>query len=226
MACRNKRKDNFLRKLGTVLIALGAVSVILLLCIDLFIRPTLMTMLDYKCRTVAERIISDAVFGQLSGEGDLGNVMTFTFGNDGSIAAVSADQAKINGYKALINEAVNDGIDSIRNETVGISVGTLTGLAFLYGMGSQLVFNIEPQGKAETKLVSSFKHSGINQTIHSIILEVDAEMSPMMPGFSQTVEVSYDILLSQTVIVGNVPEQYSYIVLDEENMTELADIDI
>ena len=88
------------------------------------------------------------------------------------------------------------------------------------------MFHIEPKGKADTRLVSSFTSAGINQTMHSMILEVDAVISPMMPGFSETVDVQYDILLTQTVIVGSVPDSYSYIVLDDNNKSELANIDI
>lgn len=226
MGCTKTKNKKILRKIGTALIITGAVCVIILICIDTFIRPTLMTLLDYRCRTEAERIISSAVFESVSGDDDIGSVINFTFGSDGRIVALSADQAKINSLKALITEAVNSGLSRISGQTVGISLGTLTGISFLYGTGAQLVFRMEPQGKAETRLVSSFTGAGINQTIHSIILEVDAVLSPMMPGFYETVDVSYEILLSQTVIVGDVPEQYSHIVLDQGSLNDLADIHI
>ena len=48
----------------------------------------------------------------------------------------------------------------------------------------------------------------------------------MMPGFNEVIDTGYDILLSQTIIVGSVPESYSYIVLDEEHLSEIADIDL
>ena len=226
MVCRKTKKRVVMRVIGTVLILVGALCALMAVAFDAFIRPTLDKLLDYKCRTVAERVISDCVFSRLTGADDIGNVMNFTFDSDGRIAAMSADQAKINSIKALVNDGVNDGLADIKGQTVGISVGTLSGIPFMYGMGPELTFFLEPKGRADTKLVSSFKNSGINQTIHSIILEVDTELSPMIPGFSGTVELSYDILLAQTVIVGSVPGQYSYIVLDQENLSELADIDI
>ena len=226
MTCRKTKKRSIARVVGIVLIVLGIAAALLLIAFDAFIRPTLDALLDYKCRTIAERLISDCVFSRMTGSSDPGSVMNFTFGSDGRIAAISADRSKINSLKALVNEGVNDGIADIKGQTVGISVGTLSGIPFLYGNGPELTFFIEPKGRADTRLVSSFESSGINQTIHSIILEVDTELSPMIPGFSKTVELSYDILLSQTIIVGEVPEQYSYIVLDRENASELADIDI
>ncbi len=221
-----KRKGKAAKTIGTVLIILGIVCCLTLIFLDTFIRPTLEMLLDYKCRTAAERIISDAVFSRFSGDDDSGDLVTFIFDNDGRIAALNTDRSKINSLKALLNDAVNEGLSHVKEDTVSISLGTLSGISFLYGTGPELTFQIEPQGKADTRLVSTFDAAGINQTIHSIVLEVDAVLSPMMPGFSNTVDISYDILLTQTVIVGEVPETYSYIILDEENKSELANIDI
>lgn len=221
-----RRKVRNLRKLGTALIIMGAVCITTLILLDSFVRPTLELLLDYKCRTSAERIISDAVYERFSDEDDIGELISFIFDNEGRIAALNTNRSKINSLKAVLDDAVNEGLSHVREDTVGISVGTLTGLSFLYGVGPELIFQIEPHGKAETKLLSTFDDAGINQTIHSIILEVDAQLSPVMPGFSNTVDVSYDILISQTVIVGKVPDSYSHIVLDEEGLTELANIDI
>lgn len=226
MGCLKAKKNGWKRKAGTALIIFGAVCVLALVFIESFIRPTLMKLLDYKLSTAAERIISDAVFEQFSDSGIGGDIVNLTFDSEGRVAALSTDRAKINTLKALLNEAANDGVERLGSETVSISLGTLTGISFLYGAGTSLRFRIEPKGKTDTKLTSTFKSSGINQTIHSIILEVDTELSPMMPGFDETIDVSCDILLAQTVIVGRVPESYSYIVLDEEHLSEIADIDI
>ena len=220
---RKVGKRSFIRSLGTALIIAGAVCFGLLVAADMLIRPTLETLLEYKCRTSAERIISDAVFDNFS-DGDTGEIVSFTFDKDGRIAALTTDRARINSLKAKLNEAVNEGIERLANETVRISVGTLTGLSFLYGTGDEIVFRIESRGKAETHLRSSFRSAGINQTVHSIILDVNVTLCPMTTGFSETFGIDCDILLAQTVIVGEVPDSYSNIVIDGENTDNLADI--
>ena len=218
-------KKRFFRAAGRLMICLGVLCAAALAAMEAFIRPVLVKLLGYKCSTAAERIISDAVFERFSAE-DCGDIVSFTLDGDGRIAALSTDRSKINSIKALLNDAVNDGIERLSGETVSISAGTLTGISFLYGSGYDLVFGIEPKGRAETTLKSSFESAGINQTMHSIILEVEAVISPMMTGFSEDITVSCDMILAQTVIVGSVPDSYSYIVLDEEHQSELANIDI
>jgi sporulation protein YunB len=226
MTCAGKGKRRAARIAGTVLIAAGVLTALILTGIELFIRPTLKRLLDYKCRTAAERIISDAVFERLNGREDLCSLVKLEYDTDGSVAALTTDQRRINSLRSLLSDAVNDGIDSLGGECVSISAGTLTGISLLYGAGASLDFRIEPKGSAETRLISGFRSAGINQTVHSITLEIKAELSPMMPGFSGTVDISYGLLLAESVIVGRVPENYSYIVLDSENMSELANIDI
>ncbi len=220
------RKSRILRRIAAFLVLAGVLCLLLLAGFETFIRPTLQKLLDYKCRTAAERIIGGAVFDRFTAGDDYSDIVRLTFDTGGRVSALTTDRAKINSLKALLNEAVNDGIERLGSETVCISAGTLTGISFLYGKGAELEFRIDPKGSAETSLKSSFESAGINQTIHSIILEVRTELSPMTPGFSETVNVSFDILLSQTVIVGEVPGSYSHIVLDEEHLSELADIDI
>ena len=220
------KKRKFLWKLGTLLICLGIAAAVLLACMETFIRPVLIRLLDYKCSVCAERLISTAVFDKLSDSEEYKDIITFRYDNDGRIAALDTDRVKINSLKALLTEAVNDGIAQLGKQTVSISLGTLTGISLFYDRGGDLDFRIEPRGKAETQLVSSFESTGINQTVHSIILEVTAQLSPMTPGFCEKVTVDYDILLAQTVIVGQVPESYSFIVLDQEHLSDIADIDI
>ena len=57
MTCAGKGKRRAARIAGTVLIAAGVLTALILTGIELFIRPTLKRLLDYKCRTAAERII-------------------------------------------------------------------------------------------------------------------------------------------------------------------------
>ena len=227
MRCAEKKKNPILRKAGFILVLSGLAVIAALIFFEAVIHPTLKKLLDYKCQVTAERIISEAIFGELSDElARYGDIVSFSFDNNGKITALKTDQVRINSLKSLLNETVNDGISCIKNETVGISLGTISGVSFLYGIGPELCFNIEPKGKAQTVLKSTFKSSGINQTIHSIMLNVEAELSPMLPGFYEDVRVSYDVLIAQTVLIGEVPESYSNIILDEEYYSELADFDI
>ena len=213
--------------MGRIFVITGILALVALTAFDLYIKPTLVRLISYQCQLAAERIISNAVFGHVGDElNSYKDIVSFTFDNNGRISALNTDQNKINSLKSLINESINNEIDSISDETVGISIGSLSGISYFYGMGKELQFHVEPKGKADTKLVSKVKSAGINQTIHSIVLEVSVALTPVIAGFGEEVKVDTNLIISQTVLIGEVPDSYSNIILDEEYYSELADFDL
>ena len=50
--------------------------------------------------------------------------------------------------------------------------------------------------------------AGINQTKHQINLRVTVDMEILIPWGTQSTEVSTDVLIADTVIVGKVPDTY------------------
>ena len=58
------------------------------------------------------------------------------------------------------------------------------------------------------KLISTMESAGVNQTCHTIRAEITAEIRAAIPFSEVTADATYDCLLSETVIVGNVPESY------------------
>ena len=50
--------------------------------------------------------------------------------------------------------------------------------------------------------------AGINQTRHQIFLELDVQLSFLMPWRGMDTSVQTEILVSETVIVGQVPGSY------------------
>lgn len=224
---KKNKKKRISGYLGRIFIIVGILALVALSAFDLYIKPTLARLLNYQCQLTAERIISNAVFGHVGDElNGYKDIVSFTFDNNGRISALSTDQTKINSLKSLINESINNEIDSISDETVSISIGSLSGISYFYGMGKELKFRVEPKGKAETKLVSKFKSAGINQTIHSIVLEVSVALTPVIAGFNEEVKVDTNLIISQTVLIGEVPDSYSNIILDEEYYSELADFNL
>ena len=66
------------------------------------------------------------------------------------------------------------------------------------------------------KLISSarfeneFTSAGINQTNHRIVLHIDVSVAILLPGFTTATKVSTAVTVAETVIVGGVPDTYTY----------------
>ena len=93
---------------------------------------------------------------------------------------------------------------------LSIPIGTLTGSALLAGRGPRISVRMESVGSSSARFENRFDSAGINQTNHQIALEVDVSVSILLPGFTTATTVSTAVTVAETVIVGSVPETYTY----------------
>ncbi len=211
-----KRKTGFLYKLVVFLL----ISTTILVLIDSQIRPIVKTISAYQGREIATKIINKSVYDALS-ESDINynNLVALSYNNNGDITSVKTSVADINKLQALISVAVNSEIGKLNDYTIKIPAGTLTGISYFNGQGPIIKFKIKPLGFVNTQLSSEFSDAGINQTLHKISLNVSATVSAIVPGNTTNFNVNVNYIISDTVVVGNVPDGYTYITGDNRDTT-------
>ena len=69
---------------------------------------------------------------------------------------------------------------------------------------------MESIGSSSARFENAFSSAGINQTNHRIILHIDVSVSILLPGFAAATRVSNAVTVAETVIVGSVPQTYTY----------------
>ena len=62
-----------------------------------------------------------------------------------------------------------------------------------------------------------------NRTKHQILLDVDVRVSILLPGITTYTKVSNEISVAETVIVGGVPQTYTYFSTTEDKIEDYAD---
>ena len=55
---------------------------------------------------------------------------------------------------------------------------------------------------------SDFSQAGINQTIHQVIMEVSVDVAILVRGETDSFTVTSQVVVAQTVIVGEVPDTF------------------
>ena len=103
-----------------------------------------------------------------------------------------------------------------------VIIGTLTGSPLLAGRGPCLHVRMQSVGTATARFDNQFSSSGINQTRHQIIMDVDVRVSVLLPGCVTSVPVSQSFSVAETVLVGAVPENYTYFSA-REDLTSTAE---
>ncbi len=224
---KTNKKNQVRNVTGMISLIIGVIIIIFTIIFDIWFKPVIERMFEYRCKLIADRAVSRAVTTHLKTTNeDYSDIISFVYDEEGKIGALRTNPPKINIMKSAVMERVNAELSSIEAEKVGITLGTLSGVSYLYGLGDEIMFTVKPVGVARSTLYSKFENSGINQTMHSIILEIDTEVSPLIPGVTDTFVVTTEFVIAQTVIIGEVPDSFSNIILDEEHYSELADFDI
>lgn len=220
MSTSNVRKSRrFLHTLGIKLIALSMIVLGLLVLVDLSFRPMVESINAYECHELVAKIINDAVLAEIEREGaQYSTLVNLTANADGEIVSVESNVMNINRLKTEVAERVEREIERISAVNIEIPIGTLLGIQFLHGKGFNVGMTVAPTGYATTSIISEFSEAGINQTLHRIIIEINADVDALIPGFSTRVPVSTSIIAAETVIVGRVPEAYTHVVTESSEL--------
>lgn len=139
---------------------------------------------------------------------------------DGKISFITANSIKINELSNIL--ALETQANLEKNSVLGfdIPLGTCSGISILNGKGKNINFSVYPVGNASCSFTTEFVQAGINQTNHKIYLNVSSKTTAVLPVSSKTFENNVQILISESVIVGEIPNVY----LQLQENTKLLDL--
>ncbi len=149
--------------------------------------------------TGVERVLADA-------DASYGSFVTVLRNEDGRVMSAETNVQEINRLKSAVSNAVMKELSSREEQTTRIPLGNLIGGSFFTGRGPFLSVTIHTSGTVITTLTGEFTDAGINQTKHSLYLDMQVMMTAALPMERVGVEVSTRFLVCETVFVGEVPQ--------------------
>lgn len=138
------------------------------------------------------------------------DIITLEKDAEGRITALKSDMSAVSAYRAQIVERLLDSVDELQTRDMRIPLGSLTGIDLLSGRGPGIVVKVLSVGAAKSDFENVFSSAGINQTRHQIMLHVTVTASILLPGVTTQTDITTRICVAETVIVGGVPENYTY----------------
>ena len=215
---RRMDRRRVLRALAFLLMAL-ALTVLFIAATQM--RPLLESMATTRVSNTVTRIVSEAVYEAIEkGELQYDGLVSFEKDTEGHITAVQSNMAAFNRLRSQIAGEILRRLSEVSTSELSIPVGTLTGSTLLAGRGPCIRVRMQAVGSADASLRNAFSAAGINQTKHQIILTVDVSVSVLLPGFRTATKVSNSFIVAETVIVGTVPDTYTYFSTDPDTYEE------
>lgn len=126
----------------------------------------------------------------------------------GEITLISADTYKINMVNKEIVSKTKSSLDAVLKDGIKIPFMAFTGIKVLSGYGKKVNFKAVAVESVNSEFQSEFTSVGINQTLHSIYVLVVCDVNLHTSIKKQTERVETKVLISESVLVGKVPEVY------------------
>ena len=199
------------QKIKLICIVLSFLLLVLTLVCASHLKSLLGSLAVTRVSSTVNRLVALAV-NEAVNNGDIqyGNLITFEKDNDGKITALQSNIAEFNRLQAFITQDVLRRLSESGESMLTIPLGTLTGSALLAGHGPSFKIKMQTAGNCTAYFENRFTDAGINQTTHRILLYVDVSVSILLPGFRTHTKVSNGFSVAETVIVGEVPDNYTY----------------
>ena len=189
----------------------AAVLVTAVVAAVIHMGPILTSMATARVSNTVNRIVVEAVSEAIQGgEIDYGILVEFEKDAEGRVTALKSNMAAFNRLQARIADDILLRLSEVSTTTLAIPIGTLTGSSLLAGRGPLIKVKMQSVGSTTASFRNTFSSAGINQTRHQILLNVNVNVSILLPGFRTSTKVSNEISVAETVIVGSVPENYTY----------------
>ncbi len=199
---------------------LWLLPVVLLLAVGFAVarmHPLLVNIATARASNTVNRIIVAAVSDALrDGKISYDALVSLEKDANGRVTALKSNMAEANRLQSDITDDVLQRLNDTATRELAIPIGTLTGSALLAGRGPSLTVMMQTVGSCTAKFRNEFSSAGINQTKHEILLDIDVSISILLPGFRTSTKVSHTVSVAETVIVGDVPETYTYFDNDDE----------
>lgn len=210
------------------LLVLGAVALAAVLAFSWFQRrlaPVVEQLAASRVAYLAGEVINDAINEQIAlGGAEYDELILLEKDAEGKVTALKTNMAAINKLKTDVTALVLERISSMDSSQLAIPLGNIIDGELFSGRGPEIPIIVIPVGVAEADFSTALVTAGINQTRHQILVTVSANISVLLPGYETSTVVSSQVVVAETVIVGEVPQAYTYLEDTGESPTNLYDL--
>ena len=172
------------------------------------VTKVLVAVSEATMRASTTVAVSDAVYYTLRDGVRYEDLVEVERNASGDITSVSANALKINRIARDTASISQSNLKNLSLNGIPIPLGALTGIEALAGLGPPIHFRIIPVSSVACTFTSGFQSVGINQTRHSIYLNVVTDISIVMPSKTENFAVVTEILIAECVLVGKIPDTY------------------
>ena len=184
------------------------IVIALIVYIQLNVTNVLKSIAEATMRSITTVAVNDAIYYTLSDQVRYEDLVNVARDDEGNIQAISSNSFQINRIARDTAYMSQQNLKKMSEDGIQVPLGAFTGVEAWAGFGPKITLKIIPISNVECRFVSEFEGAGINQTKHSIYLEIVADISIIMPSGTSNFASLTEVLICESVLVGKVPDTY------------------
>lgn len=182
--------------------------------IDAMMRPAILSASDVETRAKVTEIVNSVIVNEYSKKFNYENIINVEKDKDGNIVMIKADTLRMSKISCDVALECQSQLKKVGTIGLKLPLGYIFKNNLLAFFGPNITIKMCPIGYIETKYLSDFESAGINQTRHKIYVQVKTNMRIIVPLNSKDIEIKNEVPISETIIVGKVPDTAINLGLD------------
>ena len=205
---RKKTKNSKFRRFKVLVIIFSLLFVGLIIYFQRNVTRVLISISEATIRSITTVAVNDAIYYTLNDTVRYEDLISIERDESGNVTSITTDSLKINRIARDTAYLSQQNLNTISAEGIMVPLGALTGVEVLAGFGQPINIKIIPISNVECRFVTKFQEAGINQTLHSLYLEIVSDISIILPSKSTNLASTTEVLICESVITGKIPDTY------------------
>ncbi len=181
-----------------------------ILLIEQNLTRVVLSMAQAQARAMAVQVLNQSAAELLSTGGvTYEGLMNVTTDSSGQVRLIQANTPEMNRLASAASLLAQERLQQRGDQVVRVPLGSALGLTLFGGAGPKVAVRILPVGSVHAQFHTDFQTAGINQTRHRVTLVLTAQVQMVVPTGAQRVEVSTQVAMAESIIVGDVPDTFT-----------------
>lgn len=199
--------SRFFRKMLRIIVLAVIIGTLLLVLFRTKFHGTIRSLAETQVKNTTSDLINDAIDEQIdTGNIQYDRIVYFEKDLNGKITALKTNMSEVNRLKTSILNIINDEILAMDTTDLGIPIGSLVLPEVLSGRGPHIPVQILSISNSDASFESHFTEAGINQTLQKLTMNISVDVAILVLGRTENFTVSSEVVVAETIIVGQVPD--------------------
>lgn len=200
------RQMNYKKSFVLFVIAIFAILSLIIYLIQT-ITPTIETLCKNKAKSIALQVTTQTVKEYLK-DVEYSKLMNLSYDKNGKLSSLNANVTEMNKLSAEISYKIQEKLEKTDTVTMNIPIGKLLGWSIFSGYGPSVIIKVAPVGNVAATFKTEFIAEGINQTRHTIFIEITTNVLTVAPFVSDRQSFTASLKVAETIVIGDIPNTY------------------